>query len=185
MGKRLLYFYIKNSNYEDIIAFLKMDDLVKFQEVSSDCLVVQAEEEFSLSEFNKLREFIVEELLVDFVGFYVPFNFDFKISDLKFGFEKINAGIYDINSFIMEISLEKINILKMRLKSFYYSQVGVESINTCLGFVENNFNASLAAKKMYMHRNTLNYRIDNFINKTEIDIKNFKSGMALYLLFKR
>lgn len=185
MDKRLLYFYIKNCNYEDIIAFLKMYDKVQFQEVTSDCLIVGADEDFSLSDFNKLREFIVEELLVDFVGFYVPINFDFKISDLKNGFERINPGVYDINSFIMEISLEKLNTLKMRLKSFYYSQVGVESINTCLGFVENNFNASLAAKKMFMHRNTLNYRIDNFINKTEIDIKNFKSGMALYLLFKR
>lgn len=185
MEKRLLYLYIRNCNYADIIAFLKMYNKVSFQGIENDVLIITTNEDFSISDFHKLREFVLEELLVDFVGFYVPINFDVKISDLKIGFDKINLGVYDINSFIMEISLEKINSLKNRLKSYYYNQVGVENINTCLGFIENNFNASLASKKMYMHRNTLNYRIDNFISKTEIDIKNFKAGMALYLLFKR
>ncbi|MCK4551507.1 MAG: helix-turn-helix domain-containing protein [Tenericutes bacterium] len=46
-------------------------------------------------------------------------------------------------------------------------------------------NASKTAKTLYMHRNTLNYRLDNFINKTEIDVRKFKGAIAIYLLFKR
>jgi DNA-binding PucR family transcriptional regulator len=32
-----------------------------------------------------------------------------------------------------------------------------------------------------MHRNSLQYRIDKFIEKTGIDIKHFKGAVAVYL----
>ena len=50
-------------------------------------------------------------------------------------------------------------------------------------YLECNMNTSLAAKKMYMHRNTLQYRVDKFIEKTSIDIKRFPNAVAVYLLF--
>lgn len=48
-------------------------------------------------------------------------------------------------------------------------------------FLQCNLNVSLAAKKLYMHRNSLQYRIDKFIEKTGIDIKHFKGAVAVYL----
>ncbi|KPB04943.1 PucR family transcriptional regulator [Bacillus sp. CHD6a] len=48
-------------------------------------------------------------------------------------------------------------------------------------FIENNMNVSLTAKKLFMHRNSLQYRIDKFIERTGIDIKNFQGAMAAYL----
>ncbi|ADU29707.1 PucR family transcriptional regulator [Evansella cellulosilytica] len=50
-------------------------------------------------------------------------------------------------------------------------------------FLECNMNVSLAAKKMYMHRNTLQYRVDKFIEKTSIDIKQFPNAVAVYFMF--
>lgn len=49
-------------------------------------------------------------------------------------------------------------------------------------FLENNSNTSLAAKKLYMHRNSLQYKIDKFINRTSIDIKNFNGAIAIYFI---
>ncbi|NLP49981.1 helix-turn-helix domain-containing protein [Bacillus sp. RO1] len=48
-------------------------------------------------------------------------------------------------------------------------------------YIENNMNVSLTAKKLFMHRNSLQYRIDKFIERTGIDIKNFQGAMAAYL----
>lgn len=48
-------------------------------------------------------------------------------------------------------------------------------------YIENNMNVSLTAKKLFMHRNSLQYRIDKFIERTGIDIKNFQGALAAYL----
>lgn len=56
-----------------------------------------------------------------------------------------------------------------------------ELLKTIRIFIECNLNVSLAAKKLYMHRNSLQYRIEKFIEKTGIDIKNFKGAAATYL----
>lgn len=48
-------------------------------------------------------------------------------------------------------------------------------------FLENNSNTSLAAKKLYIHRNTLQYRIEKFIDLTGINVKTFNSAITIYL----
>jgi DNA-binding PucR family transcriptional regulator len=48
-------------------------------------------------------------------------------------------------------------------------------------FLENNLNASLTAKKLYIHRNTLQYRIDKFIDKSGIQLKDFYGAFTVFL----
>ncbi|WP_078381584.1 PucR family transcriptional regulator [Sutcliffiella halmapala] len=48
-------------------------------------------------------------------------------------------------------------------------------------YIENNLNVSLTAKKLFMHRNSLQYRIDKFSERTGIDIRNFQGALATYL----
>jgi hypothetical protein len=185
MTQRRLLFYLKNSNYEDIITFLSMYNNIIITEVQDACLVAYVQTDFSFSDFSKLREFLVEELLIDFVGLYLPLSLDIQIRVISKYLPRFNLGVYNIADFISEICLEKHNEMKLTLKSYYYNYVGVETVETVLGFIENSFNASNSAKKMYMHRNTLNYRIENFIRKTEIDIRDFMQALAIYLLFRR
>ncbi|QGH35736.1 hypothetical protein GI584_17515 [Gracilibacillus salitolerans] len=56
-----------------------------------------------------------------------------------------------------------------------------ELLKTVQVFLESNSNTTLAAKKMYMHRNSLQYRVDKFIEKTGIDVKQFDGAIAVYL----
>ncbi|WP_209124330.1 CdaR family transcriptional regulator [Alkalihalobacillus sp. BA299] len=56
-----------------------------------------------------------------------------------------------------------------------------ELIKTIQVYFKNNLNTSLAAKELFMHRNTLQYRIDKFIEKTGIDIKHFDQAVSVYL----
>lgn len=57
-----------------------------------------------------------------------------------------------------------------------------ELLRTIQIFLEANSNASLAAKEIYMHRNSLQYRIDKFIEKSEVDVKQFEGAVAVYLV---
>ncbi|HAQ07101.1 MAG TPA: hypothetical protein DCR24_06115, partial [Bacillus bacterium] len=56
-----------------------------------------------------------------------------------------------------------------------------ELMTTIKVFLESNSNASLAAKKLYVHRNTLQYRMDKFMEKTGINLKDFDSAVMVYL----
>lgn len=48
-------------------------------------------------------------------------------------------------------------------------------------FVQFNLNISETAKELYMHRNSLQYRLDRFHENTGIDIRQFHHAMAVYL----
>jgi hypothetical protein len=48
-------------------------------------------------------------------------------------------------------------------------------------FLTNNLNSSHTAKELYIHRNTLQYRIDKFTEKTGIVLKDFSSAMVVYI----
>jgi DNA-binding PucR family transcriptional regulator len=56
-----------------------------------------------------------------------------------------------------------------------------ETVNTIKVFVECNMNISLAAKKLYIHRNSLQYRVDKFFDRTGIDVKQFKNALSVYM----
>ncbi|GAA0485093.1 PucR family transcriptional regulator [Salinibacillus aidingensis] len=59
-----------------------------------------------------------------------------------------------------------------------------ELLRTVQTYLEANSNITEAAKRMYMHRNSLQYRIDKFIDRTQIDIKTFQGAIVCYLALK-
>ncbi|MYL32384.1 hypothetical protein GLW08_06380 [Pontibacillus yanchengensis] len=54
-------------------------------------------------------------------------------------------------------------------------------LHTIQVFLACNSNATLASKELYMHRNSLQYRVDKFIEKTGIDVKQFQGALITYL----
>lgn len=56
-----------------------------------------------------------------------------------------------------------------------------ELLNTIKTFMHCNLNVSVTAKELYMHRNSLQYRLDKFIEKTGIDVRQFHQAMTVYL----
>lgn len=56
-----------------------------------------------------------------------------------------------------------------------------ELMSTIKVFLESNSNASMAAKKLYVHRNTLQYRMDKFMEKTGVQLKDFDTVVMVYL----
>jgi hypothetical protein len=57
-----------------------------------------------------------------------------------------------------------------------------ELISSVKMYIECSSNASLAAKQLYIHRNSLQYRIDKFIERTGLDIRSFRHSLTAYLI---
>lgn len=56
-----------------------------------------------------------------------------------------------------------------------------EFTETIRRYIENQSNATLTAKQLFMHRNSLQYRVDKFIERTGVDIKTFHGAFLAYL----
>ena len=90
----------------------------------------------------------------------------------KILFEKI---VYNINP---KVKSELLNRFKDKLNLF-----DSELINTIEEFVNCGLNISDAARKLYVHRNTLIYRLDKITKETGFDIRNFKEATVFIIAF--
>ncbi|MDS9472460.1 CdaR family transcriptional regulator [Sporosarcina pasteurii] len=56
-----------------------------------------------------------------------------------------------------------------------------ETTKMIKAFVSCNLNVSETAKKLHMHRNSLQYRLERFYENTDLDIRQFHHAMTAYL----
>ena len=144
-----------------------------------------------------LSVFINSECDVDFQSiiqslnedFYVPSTL-FESSELFIGHDEYLAFIYANRKALLETNkmyLLESDLIKLKftseilckniLKDFYEDFEMRKIIKT---YLEYNMNISKAADELFMHRNTLMYKIDNFIKTTGYDIKKFKYAFIIY-----
>ncbi|MBE7088695.1 MAG: PucR family transcriptional regulator [Clostridiales bacterium] len=57
-----------------------------------------------------------------------------------------------------------------------------EMMDTAESFFQNNLNVSQTAQALYMHRNTLMYRLNKIKKLTGLDIKNFDMALTFEIL---
>ncbi len=117
---------------------------------------------------------------------FMPFVYlSFKPKDAKKELDialrllkNLNSGIYDFKEAILYSSniSNKKEILDYILEA---TQINSDFIKE---FALNDLNVSRASKNMYIHRNTLLYKCDKFLNDTGFDLKNFKDMYILYSL---
>lgn len=56
-------------------------------------------------------------------------------------------------------------------------------VSSCMSLFENDLNVSLAAEKLYMHRNTLIYRIKKIERLTGLNVSKFSDAVNFIILF--
>lgn len=80
---------------------------------------------------------------------------------------------------IKDLNVQKKNQLSSWiLKEFTEDKEVLQTIQT---FIESNLNLTEASKKLYMHRNSIQYRLDKFHESTGIDVKQFGQAITVYL----
>jgi hypothetical protein len=141
-----------------------------------------------------------EEELINYIDLYELLSNDFDgevtlylepftkttfpfLDDMKTFIKTLPHRMYAFEDVIPYMVLNN-HPLQKKVKSYIESTVKEDVIDTVLAFIKNNMNSSLSAKRLYMHRNTLNYRIDNFVEKVHINVKDFKGANAMYMLYQ-
>ncbi|WP_029328986.1 PucR family transcriptional regulator [Lentibacillus jeotgali] len=54
-------------------------------------------------------------------------------------------------------------------------------LTTIETFITCNLNVSVTAKELYLHRNSLQYRLEKFKDKTGVDVRDFRQAVSVYI----
>ena len=186
--KRRVFIYQEFISEEIIELFNSLGSSFKIESVENDVITLidndyYNPEPIDLGEFSEL---ILEDFDSNITMFLEPYlDNEFILSnDIKSFIKELPHGVYYFEDIITYSVVRNNKVLKSKILDYINEKVNNEVVHTVLEFIENNMNSSSTSKKLYMHRNTLNYRIDNFIEITKINVKTFKGANAIYLLYK-
>ena len=100
---------------------------------------------------------------------------------------KVNGDIFDDNKLILEVIVDSISDeMKLRMYEKFASKISnldEEMIRTIEIYFKCGLNTSEAAKELFIHRNTLLYRLDKIQKITSYDIRQFNNAMLLRIMF--
>ncbi len=112
----------------------------------------------------------------------------FEIDEKCFSFDSLGAArlIYGLPRETCLTYLREIfgtQFIEERTKKTKAVEFTDEILNTIRVFLKLNQNVSEASRALYIHRNTLIYRIEKFNKLTGLDCANFEDGMKIQLGF--
>lgn len=133
-------------------------------------------------EYQEIFEALKSDIFEDINIFYSENSFGKEIDSLLLNhFIKMKEGSYVLGDILFSSILNNDVNLKVEFKKLILNTLPNEIINTALVFIECG-NVVEAAKKLYIHRNTLTYRLDLIKKKTSLDLKRFKDSFSFYAL---
>ena len=193
----LIDIYIESKSYD---AYLYIKELYD----DSDVEVILSNDKLLL--IAKVKEIcdhitgIKDALLNNFTGrYYISYCQVENYEGLKKSFEeceyrlmlankyKISESIIDEKKMILEGIIDSVSEEeKKRIYQLFnegFSKVDNEMIRTIEAFFRCGLNLSDAAKELYIHRNTLIYRLDKIEKYTGYDIRNFNNAVLFKVVF--
>lgn len=104
----------------------------------------------------------------------------------------INPKIYSYHDWNLisnilpkQISNDFLSKLTFQLHSFIEHENYAELANTFITYCESGLNVSKTAQKLYLHRNTLIYRLKKIEEITTLNTKSFQHCVVLYMALKQ
>ena len=193
----LIDIYIESKSYD---AYLYIKELYD----DSDVEVIRSNDKLLL--IAKVKEIcdhitgIKDALLNNFTGrYYISYCQVENYEGLKKSFEeceyrlmlankyKISESIIDEKKMILEGIIDSVSEEeKKRIYQLFnegFSKLDNEMIRTIEVFFRCGLNLSDAAKELYIHRNTLIYRLDKIEKYTGYDIRNFNNAVLFKVVF--
>lgn len=193
----LIDIYIESKSYD---AYLYIKELYD----DSDVEVILSNDKLLL--IAKVKEIcdhitgIKDALLNNFTGrYYISYCQVENYEGLKKSFEeceyrlmlankyKISESIIDEKKMILEGIIDSVSEEeKKRIYQLFnegFSKLDNEMIRTIEVFFRCGLNLSDAAKELYIHRNTLIYRLDKIEKYTGYDIRNFNNAVLFKVVF--
>lgn len=153
----------------------------------------QMQEEDRIS-YEQIIDVLMSDLYVKINFFVGPFKNDLEAVDeyyqmiieaakiaIRYSNEAVMTYIEAIPYLFINHTEENLRseIGKTVLQEYIDDEETLKMIET---FVQCNLNISETSKELHMHRNSLQYRLDRFYEKTGIDVRQFSQAMTVYLV---
>jgi DNA-binding PucR family transcriptional regulator len=185
MRNTVLSLYVsKAADQESVAAFFQLVQPLSIVKIDACTLRVAIDETLDTAEIAMMVAQITEELLLRPTAFSHVDQAGFDRKAIEAFLPLVPSGFYTLETLIPEVVLRQKETLATMLRTYIQGLVGHDTLDTVLRFIEANLNQSKAAKDMYMHRNTLLYRLDQFGSQTGIEPRTFQGAFALKLLFR-
>lgn len=196
-GYVLFYISVEGSRYEAVDIINQLYNNEVFVSIYGDNIIIIGAFEDVEEHAKSIRDSIVSDLYCDcFVSYGNPM---YDVIGIKKAYDAARASRILVQKFRMKedilnyegILFEKIvyNINSDLKESIYgtfknnFNKFDSEIIQTIEQFVNCDLNISITAKKLYIHRNTLIYRLDKIKKETGFDIRNFKEAAVFIIAF--
>ncbi|SES69240.1 PucR C-terminal helix-turn-helix domain-containing protein [Oceanobacillus limi] len=194
---RFVYFSIPSNqidpiSFKEAITELFPTDISILWENQQEGIIVEDESNEAIS-YKQIIDILMSDLYVKIKFLVGPFQADLQsvqkhyqyiIHSARIAFSYTERNVISYVEAIPHLLIDqtststKQDISSIVLKGFADDQ---ELIQTIEVFLESNLNISVAAKKLYMHRNSLQYRLDKFNENTGIDVRDFHQALPVYL----
>jgi len=179
----LTLFVLRPSDMESAVSFFQMVQPFELVVVGEGILRVRASF-YETEDWESLHQQLTEELLIRTKAFTSPIDSNLDLSLADAVLKDLTFGFHSFPEVIAEAVLQGRTAFVQAVRRFVEGAVGDELLRTVLSFIADDLNQSKAAKNLYMHRNTLLYRIDQFAQLCGIDPRRFDGAFAIKLLFR-
>lgn len=129
--------------------------------------------------------FFVGSILKDYK--HIKFHYDTILKGAKLAAKYSQKPVHSYIDIVPYLYIEEMDAEKRRQISQIVLKETIddpEMSETMETFMSYNLNISETAKELYMHRNSLQYRLDKFHEKTGLDVRKFHHAVTLYLVLK-
>ena len=193
----LIDIYIESKSYD---AYLYIKELYDDSDVE---VILSNDKLLLIAKVKEIYDHIIgikDALLNNFTGrYYISYCQVENYEGLKKSFEeceyrlmlankyKVSESIIDEKKMILEGIIDSVSEEKKeniyQLFNEGFSKLDNEMIRTIEVFFSCGLNLSDAAKELYIHRNTLIYRLDKIEKYTAYDIRNFNNAVLFKVVF--
>ncbi|QUW21589.1 helix-turn-helix domain-containing protein [Sporosarcina sp. Marseille-Q4063] len=196
---RFVYFFISENQispnlFNDAIHELFVKKVPILWQNGSEGIIIEKQQDSDENlSYDQIIDVLMSDLYVNINFFVGPFrkdlkeinhHFDTLSQDAKIVFGYTNKPVVtyvDAIPYLLIHQTEpelRVEISKTILQEYLDDEDTLKMLET---FVQCNLNISETAKELYMHRNSLQYRLDRFLEKTGIDVRQFQHAMSVYL----
>ncbi|SHK28781.1 PucR family transcriptional regulator [Paramaledivibacter caminithermalis] len=181
---------ITNIHPDEVLIRINSNTLAFIRVVNSD----MEDEEFGQSIYDTIFSELLYEPIIG-VG-TIAHNLSYLYESYQKAKLMIKLGnsfidyrkVYNYNDLLLPILIDKLDASTLKDISIC-SNCNLQEIIadnelhlTAIKFLENNLNISDSARKLYIHRNTLIYRLNKIQNITGLDLRTFKDAVTFSIL---
>ncbi|MFC7062658.1 PucR family transcriptional regulator [Halobacillus seohaensis] len=136
-----------------------------------------------ISDFYTKMHFFISEDIHDLSKCQEKYNWSYKCFELskKYQLGKV-VEFQEVIPYVFINALSDQDLTSLQQSMLLEVEEDKELLRTIRVFLEAGSNTTLASKLLFMHRNSLQYRVDKFIEKTGVDVKQFDQAAIVYLL---